>query len=1754
MTDEIKVYNAFFVEPPEDSTNRIGVSIGEHPAILSIFKPGAILTIDSIFVLLNNTTGSIGDNVINELQLSIVPVDDETGYFPSNHAAAVTAAQQNANSYSTYISTITSGNVSTTISNINLLGSQKWIEFKFATGLLTTATDYYGILISDTSNSKNVNNVLFTDKLYGQSSTNRTLYLINDNNELTWQVYQIGNSNIQICIAYQSSEITAGSGLNYGSISTAGPNARRNSGLGMFIKNSTGSNYFTLSNFAPVPASGDTGEIGAENFTFNSNFNWTYFDKNVLPSSKTQILSAKVASNSLNVEVGPEEFIFMYQQDWVAPLPVRYSSISDRRLLYVNGPLETEIDDTAEDVLRDFNQSKTLINNCNSLWTVQGTSLASLNTTDYIQSTGSMQFTVQTSRDLAYFDLGTLDLSGYDHVNLWFKTTNKDIELTLNLWSQSPPFYGGDVNAFLIHGVEKENVWYNLTLHEHLSPNEPLLTYARTISLYVRNTDLSSVLDTVVQLDFIQAVKINSSSRSITYNPMAQFPIETIKVQSENVNNVLSNSKLAKVFSTDYPNRSIITDDLKYIKVNQAIQDSTGVYNFNLFTIDPFYGREKFINSNTGLDLDSDFFESTSYYINSNEERDDWVSDNSLSLYEYNTVGMLNSYGIEISTDSTNELINLTNTKLFPSSSTGSVVTDIRSVDIQYNSDGGDEYVFSRNNTVNLEKISSYNFKSNDLKYKLFFHSSDAANDFPNPPHLILRNYSSGPTDVQNIVLGGICLYTSSYSHLDNSLRLNLSQYIPGVVSESRLSITDRNLASYELPVAKTAISDASSVYGKGLTLTIHSQDLESLNPDIPGENFQDNKYLIRHIIDGVITIEGKVLAYGLGRVELSRPVADKSHVIIKIINMSTYHTNVWTNESSKYVCINPFGFVFDSTGESVSSIVNNADPFDLIKISSITNNIITTDDGDAVTISEIFTDYWPENYVDIPFYIIDIPATASQATNDFTSMVASQYTMYPNTTEDSAWVGTFPDYFFDSADSNTIKTVSGRLISSSTTSPLNNYYDESTSVSLLPNPDANGSIGYSITFPYFDDINNLTSLSWLDVLFSELDSVTNLDVKENDEIYIYENPVEKLRLKCDESNNMYQYHIIEPLSSAKNPTNIFENIKVCDFQNDEECVQIHVSEKLTEGYNNTFKYLSFMYSVDIDTSSTDVSSVCELSLSGHQNGFIISNENPEISLISNISLNVTGDTTLSQSENSTEAIYSYEFDNPISFNDLMLQRIGGDVSSRINNLTLFNDMAVYGKCTNPINIWRNGSSSYCEIQPNGYIIIDLGYARRVYSLEFTVSSSGSSYVALEDNSILFTILGLDPNISNNFNEIETLYNKNDDKINSTTKSFITTGIDRTIKYLLIKPLSTSKSLFLQNLVLSIEDLDVYYYSTTNSYNLPFNKKLFLPTSNTSSNTVDGSIASYNTTSGSILNPVVQPKNYKYATYPYDDPNHFCIMRQKYNNYDPYNEYYLQIKETSSRYDSLYIPVGNTFKPTQQLFYYNEGTLIQYDDIDNVITQTSPITQICFNIKSSKIKNFNNNGVLFKLYYSDGIGVNPYSEKYLYASPFDTDPGSFTFLSSVFAVPYSREPEEGFYTISSLDNRYIYLDTSDIIFANNNLSGYVVRLDIYRDIYAVVRKSDIDKSGRAYIEVNAAVASLGLIPGGQCYFERSNVIALPAFDATWLRLEYVNTSHPVNIFGLKTFVPVTSIADNIFVPVTIPSSFNWDFEINYIAD
>lgn len=1755
-TSTIQSYNAFFIEPPEDSINKIGVSSLNHPAILSIVKPGAI-TISSIFLLLNTTSSTSGENVINELQVSIIPIDDDNGYLPSNHEASSDAAKQNANSFKTYIENLQTGYATATAYNINFLGTQRWLEFKFSTPfVINNPNDYFGIMISDTSNSKNINNILYTDRVYNQYSINRTLYLMNNNGQIDWQLYQVGNNNIQVCICYQSSEITSTSGLNYGTISTGGPNSRRNSGLGFFIKNTSSSSYFTLNNFAPVPLTTDEGEIGAENFTFNSNFNWTYFDKNTIPSSKMQILYAKTASNSLNIEIGPGEFIFLYQQDWVAPLPVRYSSISDRRLLYINGPTETETTEEPDDALRGLINLERTLTDCKSTWTVVAPITSSLTDEGYTQIDYS-----GTDITVASFVLPSpVSAHSTNGISLYLKTsTNSNLILDL---------YEGNLSGsnLVFHIKTIQDQWCHLNLLEYVNPGLVFSQNISSICLSLKSEENGySFNPFTLEIKLIKLVNFSYSSKSRIYNPMSNFPLDSIKVQSENINNILTdNTNKARVFSTLYPNRVISYDSTQDIRPHHVIS-SNNIYNFNNFTIERYqhYPANSFNdlsfcfgNSSTGLDFDDEFFADNTYYFNSKASRDQWNLFYHVSApYEYNSTSMLLDYGIEINSDSTNKNIILNNTKLFPDSSSGAKVTDIRSVNFEYRNAEEDGFMFNRNNTLNMEKIppSNKNTDRNALSYRLIFHESDVSNDFPNPPHLILRNYSTGSifTDNQNLLLGGVCLYTGVYSSSMWKHSLNLSQFSDDM-TPNPLVIVEDDLATCELPISKSFSSDASSIYGKGLTITIHSQDNESLLPS-NGENFIDTKYLIRHIIDGVITIEGKVLSYGLCKVSL----INNDYIRIELVNTYIYQLESWPNLGGSYICLNPFGFSFSSDGDTIESIVNNGQPHDCIEISNIIDNIVTTTHNASSFWNDIFPNNAPNENTVIPFYILDIPAIAPVPLYGLVSSIFStQYGLTMNNDN------LYPEFFHFL---DTTYVPSGHLLNSSgeVLPSYYYYYADPWNRGVLPFS-SDYSDGYSVTFPYFTDINNLTDLPWLDILFSGLSSVTNLDIKENDTVLIYDNPVEKFRTKYDNENHICDYYILEPLSSAKNPENIFDNIKSCDFQNDLDCAQIHISEK-EGGYNNSFRFMSFMYSVDIDTTSTDISSVCELTLKGHKNGFIIEDNNPEVILIPNISLNVTGDTTLSQVDTSSEAIYSYEFDSPVIFNDLILQRTGGDVSARINNFTLFNDMAIYGKCINPINAWRNEIFSYCELQPNGYLIIDLGYSRRIYSLDFVISKNDDAYERFDDNSVLFSILTLDPNVSNNFNEIVTTYNKNDDKIGEgshySSKSFITSTIDRTAKYILIKPLNSGQSIFINNLVVGLEDLDIPYY-ISDSLNGYFTKELFLPTSNISYNSTTRSVPNINVSSGlTILNPVSQPKNYKYITYPYDDSYKYCTMRPKSIKAGS-EDYFIQISEPLSRYDSAYIPVGNTNNYFSKLFYYfrdkdiNDSTYTtEIKDIDNVLVNTSPITQVCFNIKYDNSKKVNNNGSLFKLYYSNGTGVSSeISPNYLSDPPIVNDSGTFNFVSSIFAVPYSREPEEGFYTIASMDNRYIYLDSSDIIFANNNLSGYMVRLDVYRDVYAVVRRSDIDKSGRAYIEVNSAVSSLGLIPGGQCYFERSNVISLPAFDATWLKLEYINTSHSVNVFGFKTFVPVTSTYDNIYAPTSIPSSFNWDFEINYIED
>lgn len=1586
----LKAYKSVFTEPPSNSNNYIGVSNNEHPAILSLFKPSST-TITSIFVLVQNTTLAVDSPKSNALKLSIIELDSVNSYQPAYHEDAKAEASLNQNSFDTYVTELHDNSLSGVITktNINYSGTQTWIEFKFTGGFITNlnkildTNQYYGILISDTSESHISNKIFYADKSYNSSSLNRTLYLTIDDDTLTWQNYNVGNNNVQICVSYPLGEITTTESLNYGTISTGGPNSQRGTGLGIFVRNTSSSSTYKINNFVPVPQN-NTVYAGLENFTYNSNYRWSYFNANTLPNTQSKIDAASIAASNLNIELDPYDFVFFYQKDWVAPIPLRYMSKSARQLLYVDNT-----------------------------------------------GTGNP----------------------YDEI------------------------YDADASA----------------------------TY-------------STIL-----------------------NPAKPFKFNKVKLFSENDTQTISDAStpISKVFSTNYPNYSISSINLQEIRVNQILRDpDSDDLTYNQFEIEP-YNTDYFVNSVTGLNLPSDFFEDQDYYLNSSIERSDWKTNNSLTSYEKGSTGILSSYGIEIDPDnSTNEKIILNNTRLFPSTVDGAVVTDVRAVNTSYNSDDvkNAKFKLSRNNTINLEGLDSYEFSENELKYRLVYHHAHADDNFQWPPHLIIRNYSAGATESQNLVCGGVALYTSSYSTYQGDLKLTTSDVFSGTISPSRTSIIDSNLGSYELPVDKTSYGSATSVYGKGLTVTIHKDS--GLDADTATNGFVDDKYLVRHIIDNIVTIEGKVLSYGTCTV--SYDLATKT-ITTRINNVSVENFADWNRNnrlvsgSNFRLALNPFGLLFSQFvpgQESVADIYNNGDPIELVEIDTFdaTAGIITSTNVDNSFWRKIFprnvsgtTYYAPHSKVEIPFYIIETPRTTSVPTsiNSPSFGYAASITGSPYGAFDPKWIGQFPD-FFQVGDQ--IYASGPYIAGTPDTNPNDNFIHTlgvHSNDALLPFPDEDGSIGFSITFPYIKHMDSLSDIGWLSTFFSGLGTtLSNIDLTEDDEVDIYDNPSEKFRSLRISGTTYHQYHIVDPLVPSNNSENIYKTLKYTDFENIGDSAHIHVSEYNSANFPNKFKHLSFTYSVSADESS-GVSSTCELSLEGHEDSFILTNENQVIELIPSIVLNTTGSSNDAQISSTMESIYSYDFDNPLLINDFILKRTGGNSTAHINNFVLFDDMAVYGKCVNPVNVWRNTQSDMCEIIPGGYVVVDFGEPKRIHDIQFTISKSSTRYDEFEDGEVTFSILGLDPNVSNNFYEITREKNVNASTYESSVESFIDADIYRTTRYLLLQPTNAKKSVFAQNLRIHLEDFDVYYYSGTT----PYTERKLVPSTNLSSNIV---------TDGVIQSPISQPSGYNYASYQYDDEIRYVKINPETDIDNPFN--------------ALYIPVG--VSNSNLNLFYNSTTL------SNLITIPTSITQISFNIKEeNSFNSASNNSYLFKLYSTTNSNPGP-------------DPGDaeslmlngggytrFTERQSIFALPYTREPEEGFYTISSIDENVIYFDTSDIIFSNNNLTGYMARLDIFRDIYATIRGSGISTNGQSYIKIEGSAAGLGLVSGGQAYLERTNVISFPAFNATWLLLEYLNTTVPVKLFGLKVY---TSVLDGDGNPVDLTSStfdsMSWDIKINYVEN
>lgn len=163
-----------------------------------------------------------------------------------------------------------------------------------------------------------------------------------------------------------------------------------------------------------------------------------------------------------------------------------------------------------------------VITNCESNWTAASQVTASLSTTLEKEGSNAVALAIAaafSSGRVAHFATGTLDLSGYQQVSFYFRTTTAQPSgrFTLRLCSDT----GGvtAVNTFTIPQVQSTNVWHVFTLDNAANLGSAI----QSVALYAAS-DPGTV---TITLDHIIACKDKDASDCLTLSHLIKKSADT---------------------------------------------------------------------------------------------------------------------------------------------------------------------------------------------------------------------------------------------------------------------------------------------------------------------------------------------------------------------------------------------------------------------------------------------------------------------------------------------------------------------------------------------------------------------------------------------------------------------------------------------------------------------------------------------------------------------------------------------------------------------------------------------------------------------------------------------------------------------------------------------------------------------------------------------------------------------------------------------------------------------------------------------------------------------------------------------------------------------------------------------------------------------------------------------------------------------------------------------------------------------------
>lgn len=1128
-----------------------------------------------------------------------------------------------------------------------------------------------------------------------------------------------------------------------------------------------------------------------------------------------------------------------------------------------------------------------------------------------------------------------------------------------------------------------------------------------------------------------------------------------------------------------------------------VIQDLENL-DYNTFKVEP-YQQDYFTDSYNQLELDSSIF-----------------ADNNTKLVarKLDVAIVYDSTGIQINSDSDSKHLYLENTLLYPDATTEVYeVANIRKTNIYMASDNSFGYNIltnNMNNTIQLENINE-DIESSYANRLVFTDTSCAY-----PPHLILRAPNAAFKESYSLILCGLSLFISNYSaETDRNNMLLSSGNSESLAINTRFSINDPHLVNNAPNIISGVPETEINVYGKGFALTLCQDETNGLTSFSDGDfgfpteftysknsvvlgAYRDRKYLIRHIKGSTITVEGLILYAGLCNIAWDSgtntlTVTMKNKIVNSNFNapISGFHKHgQFTDEITDLIssaneeiffALNPFGLLFDSDN-AVTGVYNDGDPILLIRhpntktSSDIETTVFTWTNIDPWFWNKLFptsipvsstTYYKPSSSLDIPFYIVQTPnyfplLDTGTETAELGNVYGYGWDGLTSGYQYDTYFGAFTDFLsyinlasdvgFPGALDNLF--MIGPFGYDLGPNPTKQFYDPNGQCTL-PIPATGNSISYSITLPYFTSINKLSELTWISKLINIPAVETLCEIKEGNEISIFENPVYRFRNRSNSS-----YEIIKELTSSEKPQNIVSTIDFNRFTNDNDTTQIFMTN------NVPFNKMAFTYKLD-ETSSPG--SDAKFELLGTTNYFIAEKDNPLVTIVPDINLG-TSDINI---YNTNDNLFFLDFKNPVTFTGLLFRKVSGNGKFLINNLTLFNDeVAVYGNCISPYNIFHTKTTEYTYIPPDtGYMVIDMNESKYVHSIEFKVyDSSGNEFSVT--NPLFVRIMGLDTEVDTQFHDIA-IEKSNKSK---TQTSYINAFVQRNVKYLLIQPYHPLTGFRLNNIKIKINNLELPYlvYGNQTMHSL------------------------YPSISGI---DVCLNKEKIFNLYQ-DESNIATFRPGTFNNFND---------EPNIKGDSIFIPIGRPATPFSMF------------DTTTHCSEPSSVNMVIFNLLNDSLENSTNDSFEFDLSFSavdipdadgdftDNISIN--------AKPYQRFP------SNGFYNIYSID-DNIIYLNSNID---------DTNFSLNGYVNHVVRLNANKNIFAIITESGINNDGRSYIKVSSPVTGLNIQSGDQLYIERSNIAYFPSKNKTWLKLTYMNEQVPVNVFGLKVFSPLLDSTRNPMV-------------------